>query len=156
MDDCPADRNLQKRRLICPQKHNLSDSDWCSSLFDLLYLVMLKEIIPMYLSRMVNISKYLNQFRTATFIIIIGIHSKLQQQQCSYICVSEIFLFKQQQQQLKLEESPKHFSWLISQLIGTWQKWYWFAATIIYYYYYSSVYLIIHHFFQPAVGWLAS
>ena len=62
----------------------------------------------------------------------------------------KFFLFKQQ---LKLEESPKHFSWLISQLIGTWQKWYWFAATIIYYYY-SSVYLIIHHFFS-AVGWLA-
>ena len=97
MDDCPADRNLQKRRLICPQKHNLSDSDWCSSLFDLLYLVMLKEIIPMYLSRMVNISKYLNQFRTAIHSntnIIIGIHSKLQQQQCSYICVSEIFFIQ--------------------------------------------------------------
>ena len=54
----------------------------------------------------------------------------------------------------KLEESPKHFSWLISQLIGTWQKWYWFAAAATIIYYYGSVYLIIHHFFS-AVGWLA-
>ena len=76
-----------------------------------------------------------------------------------YICVSEFFFDSSSSS--RLEESPKHFSWLISQLIGTWQKWYWFAATIIYYYnyyYYSSVSISSFiTFFQPplSAGWLA-